>query len=97
MIIIDEKEMYQRDIEKLTRYRRYEVPKVRRLNRIVEFSYPVDSEHHPLVQLSDLIIYLTRKFLEYENGYREASARSPQLLRILLRQDHRASVVEDTH
>ena len=72
MIIIDEKEMYQKNIEKLTRYRRYEVPKVRRLNRIVEFSYPVDSEHHPLVQLSDLIIYLTRKFLEYENGYREA-------------------------
>jgi hypothetical protein len=49
-----------------------EVPKVRRLNRIVEFSYPVDSKHHPLVQLSDLIIYLTRKFLEYENGYRQA-------------------------
>lgn len=70
MIIIDEKELYQKDIEKLTRYRRYEVPKVRRLTRIVEFSYPVDSKHHPLVQLSDLIIYLTSKFLECENGYR---------------------------
>ena len=69
MIIIDEKEMYQKDIEKRTRYRRYEVPQVRRLNRIVEFSYPVDSKHHPLVQLSDLIIYVTKKFLECENGH----------------------------
>lgn len=71
MIILDNKDLYQEDIDKLTRYRRYEVPAVRRLKRIVEFSYPVDSKHHPLVQLSDVIIYLTKKFLECENGYRE--------------------------
>ena len=71
MIILDNKDLYQTDIENLTRYRRYEVPAVRRITRIVEFSYPVDSRHHPLVQLSDVIIYLTKKFLECENGYRE--------------------------
>jgi len=71
MIILDKKDLYQLDIDNLTRYRRYEVPAARRLTRIVEFSYPVDSMRHPLVQLSDLIIYLTKKFLECDNGYRE--------------------------
>jgi hypothetical protein len=72
MIILDNKDLYQSEIDRLTRYRRYEVPAVRRIKRIVEFSYPVDSKHHPLVQLSDLIIYLIKKFLECDNGYREA-------------------------
>jgi hypothetical protein len=72
MIILDNKDLYQDGVDNLTRYRRYEVPAVRRIKRIVEFSYPVDSKRHPLVQLSDVIIYLTKKFLECENGYRES-------------------------
>jgi Protein of unknown function (DUF3800) len=72
MIILDEKDMYQSDIDRLTRYRRFEVPAVRRIKWIVEFSYPVDSVRHPLVQLSDVVIFHVRKFLECENGYREA-------------------------
>jgi hypothetical protein len=71
MIILDQKEMYQGNIEELTRYRRYSVPNQRKLKRIVEFSYPVDSVKHPLVQISDLVIYLVRKFLECEGGYRK--------------------------
>ena len=70
MIILDKKDMYQDIIDGLTHYRRYEVPNVRKLKRIVEFSYPVDSVRHPMIQLSDLVIFLTRKFLECENGYR---------------------------
>jgi hypothetical protein len=70
MIILDKKDMYQDQIDRLTHYRRYEVPSVRKLKRIVEFSYPVDSIRHPMIQLSDLVIFLTRKFLECENGYR---------------------------
>jgi len=70
MIILDEKEMYQSEIDALTRYRRFEVPAVRRIKWIVEFSYPVDSVRHPLVQLSDVVIFHVRKFLECENGYR---------------------------
>jgi hypothetical protein len=72
MIILDEKDVYQDSIDALTRYRRYEIAKSRRLKWIVEFSYPVDSVRHPLVQLSDVVIFLTRKFLECENGYRES-------------------------
>ena len=71
MIILDEKEMYQSEIDALTRYRRFEVPAVRRIKWIVEFSYPVDSLRHPLVQLSDVVIFHVRKFLECENGYRD--------------------------
>jgi hypothetical protein len=69
MIILDQKEMYQSEIDALTRYRRFEVPAVRRIKWIVEFSYPVDSVRHPLVQLSDVVIFHVRKFLECENGY----------------------------
>jgi hypothetical protein len=70
MIILDKKDMYQEDIDELTHYRRYEVPNVRRLKWTVEFSYPVDSLRHPMVQVSDMVIFLVRKFLEYENDYR---------------------------
>ena len=41
MIILDEKEMYRDQIDRLTHYRRYDVPNVRKLKRIVEFSYPI--------------------------------------------------------
>ena len=70
MIILDKKDMYQDIIDRLTHYRRYDVPSVRKLKRIVEFSYPIDSVRHPMIQLSDLVIFLTRKFLECDNGYR---------------------------
>lgn len=71
MIILDQKDMYHTDVDAITNYRRYQVPKVRRLKWLVEFSYPVDSVRHPMVQVSDLVIFLTRKFLEVENGYRD--------------------------
>jgi Protein of unknown function (DUF3800) len=70
MIIIDQKDMYLKQVDELTHYRRFGVPKGRQLKRIVEFSHSIDSLRHPLIQLSDLVIYTTRKFLEYDNGYR---------------------------
>ena len=42
MIILDKKDMYQDQIDRLTHYRRYEVSNVRKLKWIVEFSYPVE-------------------------------------------------------
>jgi hypothetical protein len=70
MIIIDRKDMYLMPVDKLTHYRRFEVPKGRQLKRVVEFSHSIDSLRHPLIQLSDLVIYTTRKFLECDNRYR---------------------------
>jgi hypothetical protein len=70
LIIIDQKDQYLEDLDKLTHYRRFDVVKARQVKRIVEFSHSIDSLRHPLVQLSDLMIYTTRKFLEYDNGYR---------------------------
>jgi hypothetical protein len=72
MIILDEKDMYHDDIDAITNFRRYETVKARRLKWLVEFSYPIDSVRHPMIQVSDLVIFLTRKFLEVENGYRDA-------------------------
>src|SRR5262245_19454442 len=68
--VIDQKDMYLKPVDELTHYRRFDVPKGRQLRRVVEFSHSIDSLRHPLVQLSYLVIYTTRKFMECDNGYR---------------------------
>jgi len=70
MIIIDQKDTYLTQVDKLTHYRRFDVPRGRQLKRVVEFSHSIDSLRHPVIQLSDLVIYTTRKFLECDNDYR---------------------------
>lgn len=70
--IIDEKPMFEDQIAALTRFRRFEVPKAHRIKWLVEFSYSIDSEKHPMIQLSDLVIYCAKKFLELDGGFRDA-------------------------
>jgi hypothetical protein len=72
MIIVDPKEQFDADIQKLIHYRRYETATTAALKWVVEFSYAIDSRRHPMVQMSDLVIFLARKFLEVENGYRDS-------------------------
>ena len=72
VIILDKKEMFEETIARITRYRRFEVAKTRRIKWLVEFSYSIDSEKHPMIQLSDLVIYCTKKFLELDRDYRDA-------------------------
>jgi hypothetical protein len=70
MLIIDAKEQFHADIERITQARRFEGVAAHRVKWIVEFSYPVDSQKNPMVQLSDLVVFCTKKFLEIDNGYR---------------------------
>lgn len=70
MLIIDAKEQFRKDIEMITNNRRFDEPLSHRVKWIVEFSYPVDSSKNPMVQLSDLVVFCTKKFLEIEGGYR---------------------------
>lgn len=72
MIILDEKDIYDQEIRDLTAYRRFQVARTNRLKWLVEFSYPIDSKRHPFVQLSDLVVFCTRKFFEIECGYKKA-------------------------
>jgi len=72
MLIIDAKEQFHADIERITQVRRFSGPAAHRVKWIVEFSYPVDSQKNPMVQLSDLVVFCAKKFLEIENGYRES-------------------------
>ena len=71
MLIIDTKEQFQSGIEMITSKRRFGDPKSHRVKWIVEFSYPIDSHKNPMIQISDLVVFCTRKFLEIEGGYRE--------------------------
>ena len=70
LIILDEKRDQHDAIEKIMKNRRFETVQAHRIKRIVEFGYPVDSQKNPMIQLSDLIVYCSRRFFEIENGYR---------------------------
>ena len=71
MFIIDTKEEFQNDIELITNKRRFGETRPQRIKWIVEFSYPIDSHKNPMIQICDLVVFCTRKFLEIEGGYRE--------------------------
>ena len=71
LLIIDTKDQFHQDIETITRFRRFEDTSAHRIKWIVEFSYPVDSKKNTMVQLSDLVVFCTKKFLEVESGYRD--------------------------
>jgi hypothetical protein len=71
LIILDEKRDQYDNIEKILNDRRFLTVQAHRVKRIVEFGYPIDSKKNPMIQLSDLVIYCTRKFLEVENGYKD--------------------------
>jgi len=70
MIILDAKPEFLENIEQITSARRFQGTTASRVKWVVEFSYPVDSRKNPMVQLSDLIVFCSKKFLEVEEGYR---------------------------
>lgn len=69
MIILDKKEQHHDDIETILYNRRFGTTATHRVKWIVEFSYPIDSTKNPMIQISDLVIFCIRKFLEIEHGY----------------------------
>lgn len=71
LVIIDEKDSLIEEIENITVYKRFECSKTKRIKLIVEFTYPVSSKKNTMIQISDLLLFLTRKFLEIENGYKD--------------------------
>jgi len=71
MIILDRKQQFHAAIEKIMRERRFGGAATHRVKWVVEFSYPVDSVKNPMIQLSDLVVYCIKRFVEVENGYRD--------------------------
>jgi hypothetical protein len=70
MIILDQKDIYHDAIEQLMHGRRFQGVAAHRVKWVVEFSYSVDSKKNPMVQLSDLVIYCVKRFIEIEKGHR---------------------------
>jgi hypothetical protein len=75
LVVIDEKEIFIEEIGAITEFRRYKAPLAQRIKWITEFSYPLNSKRNPMIQLSDLILFITRKYLEIENGYKNEYAK----------------------
>lgn len=72
MVIIDEKDAIKTEIETLTKFRRFCPTVSKRIKWISEFSYPIDSKKNPMVQISDLACFVTKKFYGIEKGYHDA-------------------------
>jgi hypothetical protein len=70
MLVLDEKPEHHESIEGIIHNRRFSGPAAHRVKWIVEFSYPVDSQKNPMIQLSDLVALCIRRFLEVELGYK---------------------------
>jgi hypothetical protein len=70
LIILDKKDYYHNNIEQLMRDRRFRGPAAHRVKWVVEFGYAIDSKKNPMVQLSDLVVYCVKRFIEVEKGYR---------------------------
>ncbi len=71
MVILDQKDQHHDLIEQLMHERRFAGAVAHRVKWVVEFSYSVDSQKNPMVQLSDLVIYCTKRFIEIERGHRD--------------------------
>ncbi|MFA5072683.1 MAG: DUF3800 domain-containing protein [Nitrospirota bacterium] len=72
LIILDKKDQYHEQIERLMHERRFGGMMSHRIKWVVEFSYSVDSKKNPMLQLSDLVIYCIKRFIEVEHGYRSS-------------------------
>lgn len=99
MIIIDIKDEFSKEIAEITNHCRYNVPNNQRVKWLTEFTYSVDSKKNPMIQCSDLICYITKKFLEIDKGYRnEYPSEVKNLYRDLYKKIHdrviRKSVLE---
>ena len=70
MVIMDRKEQFHDDVERITHERRFCGPQTHRVKWVVEFSYPIDSCKNPMIQISDLVLICARRFLEIDHGYR---------------------------
>ena len=71
MVIADTKDGYENDISVITKFRRVDAPAAQRVKWLTEFTYAVDSHKNPMIQISDLLCFVTKKFLEVDAGYRE--------------------------
>lgn len=69
MVIADTKVGYEDDIAGITQFRRVNAPAARRVKWLTEFTYAVDSHKNPMIQISDLVCFVAKKFLEVEAGY----------------------------
>lgn len=71
MAIIDEKVEFAAEIAQITHFRRYGAPRSRQVKRITEFTYAINSRKNPMIQISDMICFLVRKYLEIDAGYKD--------------------------
>lgn len=71
MLIFDRKDQFHNSIETIMHERRFAGTQAHRIKWIVEFSYSVDSKKNAMIQLSDIVLYCAKRFIEFENGYRQ--------------------------
>lgn len=70
LMILDEKPEHHEAIIEVLHNRRFHGALSHRVKWIVDVTYSVDSKRNPMIQLSDLVVFCIRRFLEIEHGYK---------------------------
>lgn len=72
LIVLDDKEQHRNELIKILHDRRYKGASAHKVKWIVDVTYSVDSNRNPMIQVSDLVIFCVRRFLEIDHGYRNS-------------------------
>ena len=83
MLIIDDKEAFYDNVLKISHSRRHDGPATHRIKHIVEFTHPMDSRRNTMIQISDLVVFCARKFLEIDS--KNVSAPPPEVIEFYAR------------
>lgn len=70
MFVVDVKDQFSQHVRRISRARRFTGARAHRVKWLSEFSFPVDSQQNVMVQLSDLVCFISKKFFEIDAGYR---------------------------
>lgn len=93
MAIVDTKDIFEGDILEILQYRRANAPAAQKVKWLTEFTYAIDSQKNPMVQISDLVCYVTKKFIEIDSGYKDNWPRDAKIVyRDLFAKIHARSV-----
>jgi hypothetical protein len=69
--ILERREEFEKEIIDITKYKKYNAKSQDIIKHLVEITYGLDSKCNPMIQVAELICFITKKYFEVEQGYRE--------------------------
>lgn len=70
--ILDRREEFEKEIKEITKYKKYNTKSQDLIKHLVEINFALDSKYNPMMQIAGLICFITKKYFEVEQGYKES-------------------------